>query len=89
MDFSSDAQESDPQKLFVTTEASYTGYAAFTSAVGTYLIKRFGMDKQEAKPKKGSAVPLETICTRMPRMDGLKIMTLLCSGIRIQKRRST
>lgn len=54
LDFSSDAQESDPQKLFVATEANYTGYAAFTSAVGTYLIKRFGMDKEwEAKPKKG------------------------------------
>lgn len=54
LDFSSDAQESDPQKLFVATEANYIGYAAFTSAVGTYLIKRFGMGKEwEAKPKKG------------------------------------
>ena len=54
LDFSLEAQESDPQKLILTTEANCVGYAAFASAVGNYLVNRFGMDKEwEAKPKKG------------------------------------
>jgi hypothetical protein len=54
LDFSLEAQESNPQKLIVTTEANCVGYAAFTAAVGNYLLRRFGMNKEwDAKPKKG------------------------------------
>lgn len=54
LDFSLEAQESDPKKLILTAEANCVGYAAFASAVGNYLLSRFGMDKEwEAKPKKG------------------------------------
>lgn len=54
LDFSLEAQESDPLKLIVTMEANCVGYAAFTAAVGDYLLKRFAMDKEwEVKPKKG------------------------------------
>lgn len=53
--FSYEATESDPQKIVANGDiANYTGYAAFSSAVGSYLIKRFGMEKEwEVKPKKG------------------------------------
>lgn len=54
LDFSLEAQESDPKKLILSAEANCVGYAAFTAAVGNYLLSRFGMDKEwEAKPKKG------------------------------------
>jgi len=54
LDFSLEAQESDPQKLIVMPMANCVGYAAFTAAVGDYLLKRFGMDKEwDVKPKKG------------------------------------
>ncbi|NDV93772.1 hypothetical protein D0T84_02425 [Dysgonomonas sp. 521] len=54
LDFSIDAQYSDPQKLMITRDANCVGYAAFTASVGSYLLKRFEMDKEwEAKPKKG------------------------------------
>lgn len=53
--FSFEAVESDPQKVIASGDiANCVGYAAFTAAVGDYLIKRFGMQKEwEARPKKG------------------------------------
>lgn len=54
LDFSLEAVESDPKKLIVAPEANCVGYAAFTAAVGNYLLNRFEMNKEwEVKPKKG------------------------------------
>lgn len=54
LDFSAMYNDSEPHKAFENGGANYVGYASFTAAVGNYLIKRFGMDKEwEAKPKKG------------------------------------
>lgn len=53
LDYFAEAADNDPQKTLMEGYANYTGYAAFTAAIGDYLIKRFGMNKEwEAKPKK-------------------------------------
>ncbi|WP_029904242.1 hypothetical protein [Prevotella sp. 10(H)] len=54
LEFSTFYGDSDPVKSFENRGANCVGYATFTSAVGNYLIKRFGMEREwEAKPKKG------------------------------------
>lgn len=54
LDYSAEAEENDPHKVFAAGSANYIGYAAFTASVSNYLIKRFGLNKEwEVKPKKG------------------------------------
>ncbi|GAB6121155.1 hypothetical protein [Dysgonomonas termitidis] len=54
LDYSSVYNDSEPPEAFENRGANYVGYAAFTAATGSYLIKRFGMDKEwEARSKKG------------------------------------
>ncbi|WP_236263868.1 hypothetical protein [Dysgonomonas sp. Marseille-P4677] len=54
LDFSTEYTDNEPLKAFENGGANCVGYAAFTAATGSYLIKRFGLDKEwEAKPKKG------------------------------------
>lgn len=53
LDYYEIASEADPNKTLASGQANYEGYAAFSAAVGNYLIKMYLQDKWEAKPKKG------------------------------------
>lgn len=53
LDYSNIATDSDPQKTLISGTAGYEGYAAFSAAVGNFLIKMYLDDQWEAKPKKG------------------------------------
>lgn len=54
LDFSIEYNDTDPSLAFKNQGANCVGYAAFTAATGSYLIKRFGLEKEwEARPKKG------------------------------------
>lgn len=54
LDFSFDSRENDPNKTVLLRRANSVGYAAFTAAVGNYLIDKNKLSKVwEAKPVKG------------------------------------
>lgn len=54
LSFVLETKDNDLEKTFASGEANCVGYAAFAASVGSYLLNRFGMNKDwEAKPKKG------------------------------------
>lgn len=52
LDFSDRVTNVDPNKTLRDGVANYEGYAAFSAAVGNYLIKMYLTDEWEAKPRK-------------------------------------
>lgn len=52
LEFSDNPTNVDPNKTLIDGAANYEGYAAFSAAVGNFLINMYLSDEWEAKPRK-------------------------------------